>query len=256
MKPHTPASLFQKEQVIASVKQAFVKLDPRVMIKNPIMFAVELSTLLMLPVTFYSAFSTEQGSFAYNAWVFFILLITLLFANFAEAIAEARGKAQADSLRKTREETPAKLLVDGKVKTVSSSSLKKGDEFVCDAGDVVPSDGEIVEGLASIDESAITGESAPVIREAGGDKSSVTGGTKVLSDHIRVRVTAQPGSSFLDKMIALVEGASRQKTPNEIALTILLAVFTLVFLIVCITLKPFADYTGTVITIALSLIHI
>ena len=250
MKPHTPASLFQKEQVIASVKQAFVKLDPRVMIKNPIMFAVELSTLLMLPVTFYSAFSTEQGSFAYNAWVFFILLITLLFANFAEAIAEARGKAQADSLRKTREETPAKLLVDGKVKTVSSSSLKKGDEFVCDAGDVVPADGEIVEGLASIDESAITGESAPVIREAGGDKSSVTGGTKVLSDHIRVRVTAQPGSSFLDKMIALVEGASRQKTPNEIALTILLAVFTLVFLIVCITLKPFADYTGTVITIA------
>lgn len=250
MKPHTPASLFQKEQVIASVKQSFVKLDPRVMIKNPIMFAVELSTLLMLPVTLYSAFSTEQGSFAYNAWVFFILLITLLFANFAEAIAEARGKAQADSLRKTREETPAKLLVDGKVKTVSSSSLKKGDEFVCDAGDVVPADGEIVEGLASIDESAITGESAPVIREAGGDKSSVTGGTKVLSDHIRVRVTAQPGSSFLDKMIALVEGASRQKTPNEIALTILLAVFTLVFLIVCITLKPFADYTGTVITIA------
>lgn len=250
MKPHTPASLFQKEQVIASVKQAFVKLDPRVMIKNPIMFAVELSTLLMLPVTLYSAFSTEQGSFAYNAWVFFILLITLLFANFAEAIAEARGKAQADSLRKTREETPAKLLVDGKVKTVSSSSLKKGNEFVCDAGDVVPADGEIVEGLASIDESAITGESAPVIREAGGDKSSVTGGTKVLSDHIRVRVTAQPGSSFLDKMIALVEGASRQKTPNEIALTILLAVFTLVFLIVCITLKPFADYTGTVITIA------
>lgn len=250
MKPHTPASLFQKEQVIASVKQAFVKLDPRVMIKNPIMFAVELSTLLMLPVTLYSAFSTEQGSFAYNAWVFFILLITLLFANFAEAIAEARGKAQADSLRKTREETPAKLLVDGKVKTVSSSSLKKGDEFVCDAGDVVPADGEIVEGLASIDESAITGESAPVIREAGGDKSSVTGGTKVLSDHIRVRVTAQPGSSFLDKMIALVEGASRQKTPNEIALTILLAVFTLVFLIVCITLKPFADYIGTVITIA------
>ena len=250
MKPDTPASLFQKEQVIASVKQAFVKLDPRVMIKNPIMFAVELSTLLMLPVTLYSAFSTEQGSFAYNAWVFFILLITLLFANFAEAIAEARGKAQADSLRKTREETPAKLLVDGKVKTVSSSSLKKGDEFVCDVGDVVPADGEIVEGLASIDESAITGESAPVIREAGGDKSSVTGGTKVLSDHIRVRVTAQPGSSFLDKMIALVEGASRQKTPNEIALTILLAVFTLVFLIVCITLKPFADYTGTVITIA------
>ena len=243
-------SLFEKEQVIESVKQSFVKLDPRQMIKNPIMFMVEICTAIMLPVTLYSAFSNEQGSFAYNVWVFFILFITLLFANFAEAIAEARGKAQADSLRKTREETPAKLFVNGTIKTVSSSSLKKGDEFVCDAGDVIPADGEIVEGLSSIDESAITGESAPVIREAGGDKSSVTGGTKVLSDHIRVVVTTQPGESFLDKMIALVEGASRQKTPNEIALTILLAVFTLVFLIVCITLKPFADYTGTVITIA------
>ena len=243
-------SLFEKEQVIESVKQSFVKLDPRQMIKNPIMFTVEICTAIMLPVTLYSAFSNEQGSFAYNVWVFFILFITLLFANFAEAIAEARGKAQADSLRKTREETPAKRYVNGTVQTVSSSLLKKGDEFVCDAGDVIPADGEIVEGLASIDESAITGESAPVIREAGGDKSSVTGGTKVLSDHIRVVVTTQPGESFLDKMIALVEGASRQKTPNEIALTILLAVFTLVFLIVCITLKPFADYTGTVITIA------
>ena len=243
-------SLFEKEQVIASVKQSFVKLDPRQMIKNPIMFTVEICTAVMLPVTIYSAFSSEQGSFAYNAWVLLILFVTLLFANFAEAIAEARGKAQADSLRKTREETPAKLYVNGTVKTVSNSSLKKGDEFVCDAGDVIPADGEIVEGLASIDESAITGESAPVIREADGDKSSVTGGTKVLSDHIRVVVTTQSGESFLDKMIALVEGASRQKTPNEIALTILLAVFTLVFLIVCITLKPFADYTGTVITIA------
>lgn len=214
------------------------------------MFTVEICTAIMLPVTVYSLFSSEQGSFAYNVWVLFILFITLLFANFAEAIAEARGKAQADSLRKTREETPAKLYLNGEIKTVSSAQLKKGDEFVCDAGDVIPADGEIVEGLASIDESAITGESAPVIREAGGDKSSVTGGTKVLSDHIRVVVTTQPGESFLDKMIALVEGASRQKTPNEIALTILLAVFTLVFLIVCITLKPFADYTGTVITIA------
>lgn len=181
---------------------------------------------------------------------FVILFITLLFANFAEAIAEARGKAQADSLRKTREETPAKLLVNGQIKTTSSSQLKKGDVFICEAGDTIPADGEIINGLASIDESAITGESAPVIREAGGDKSSVTGGTKVLSDRIEVLVTQQPGESFLDKMIALVEGASRQKTPNEIALTILLAGFTLVFLIVCVTLKPFADYTGTVITIA------
>ena len=243
-------NLFEKEQVIASIKQSFVKLDPRQMIKNPIMFTVEICTAIMLPVTVYSAFSSEQGSFAYNAWVLLVLFITLLFANFAEAIAEARGKAQADSLRKTREETPAKLYVNGEITTVSSSQLKKGDEFVCEAGDVIPADGEIVEGLASIDESAITGESAPVIREAGGDKSSVTGGTKVLSDHIRVKVTTRSGESFLDKMIALVEGASRQKTPNEIALTILLAVFTLVFLIVCITLKPFADYTGTVITVA------
>ena len=243
-------NLFEKTLVLSSVKQSFVKLDPRQMIKNPIMFTVEVCTAIMLPVTIYSAFSSEQGSLAYNVWVLLVLFVTLLFANFAEAIAEARGKAQADSLRKTREETPARLYVDGEIQTVSSSQLKKGDQFVCDAGDVIPADGEIVEGLASIDESAITGESAPVIREAGGDKSSVTGGTKVLSDHIRVVVTTQPGESFLDKMIALVEGASRQKTPNEIALTILLAVFTLVFLIVCITLKPFADYTGTVITVA------
>lgn len=243
-------SLFQKEQVIDSLKQSFVKLNPNIMIKNPIMFTVEVSTVIMLFVTGYSAFSTSQGLFVYNLWVFIILFLTLLFANFAEAIAEARGKAQADSLRKTREETPAKLIVNDKVKTVSSSQLKKGDIFECEAGDVIPADGEIIEGLASIDESAITGESAPVIREAGGDKSSVTGGTKVLSDHIKVVVTTQPGESFLDKMIALVEGASRQKTPNEIALTILLAVFTLVFLVVCITLKPMADYSNTVITIA------
>lgn len=233
-----------------SLKQSFVKLNPKMMVKNPIMFTVEVSTVIMGFVTVYSAFSTSQGSFTYNLWIFVILFLTLLFANFAEAIAEARGKAQADSLRKTREETPVKLIVNGKVTTVSSSQLKKGDIFECEAGDVIPADGEIIEGLASIDESAITGESAPVIREAGGDKSSVTGGTKVLSDHIRAVVTTQPGESFLDKMIALVEGASRQKTPNEIALTILLAVFTLVFLVVCITLKPLADYSGTVITIA------
>lgn len=243
-------SLFQKDQVMESLKQSFVKLNPKMMVKNPIMFTVEVSTVIMGFVTVYSAFSTSQGSFTYNLWIFVILFLTLLFANFAEAIAEARGKAQADSLRKTHEETPAKLIVNGKVTTVSSSQLKKGDIFECEAGDVIPADGEIIEGLASIDESAITGESAPVIREAGGDKSSVTGGTKVLSDHIRAVVTTQPGESFLDKMIALVEGASRQKTPNEIALTILLAVFTLVFLVVCITLKPLADYSGTVITIA------
>lgn len=243
-------SLLQKDQLKASLKQSFVKLNPRLMVKNPIMFTVEIATFFMLPVIVYSAVSDAQGSVIYNFSVFVILFLTLLFANFAEAIAEARGKAQADSLRKTREETPAKRVTGGKLESVSSSQLKKGDVFECEAGDVIPADGEIIEGLASIDESAITGESAPVIREAGGDKSSVTGGTKVLSDRIRVVVTTQPGESFLDKMIALVEGASRQKTPNEIALTILLAVFTLVFLVVCITLKPMADYSGTTITIA------
>jgi K+-transporting ATPase ATPase B chain len=180
----------------------------------------------------------------------------VLFANFAEAVAEARGKAQANSLRKTREETPAKkieLVGDifmNEIKIVPSSQLKKGDIFFCEAGDIIPMDGEIIEGIAIIDESAITGESAPVIREAGGDKSSVTGGTKVLSDKIKVRVTTAPGESFLDKMIALVEGASRQKTPNEIALTILLASFTIIFIIVCVTLKPYADYAHTNINIA------
>ena len=250
MKNSNNTSLFEREQVRESLKQSLIKLHPGMMRRNPIMFTVEIATMIMLLVTVYSLFSDEQGSFLYNFLVFVILFLTLLFANFAEAIAETRGKAQADSLRKTREETPAKLIVDGTVTVINSSQLKKGDYFECVAGDIIPADGEVVEGLASIDESAITGESAPVIRESGGDKSSVTGGTKVLSDRIKVLVTARPGESFLDKMIALVEGASRQKTPNEIALTILLAVFTLVFLVVCITLKPIADYSGTEISIA------
>lgn len=250
MKNSNNTSLFEREQVRESLKQSLIKLHPGMMMRNPIMFTVEIATMIMLLVTVYSLFSDGQGSFLYNFLVFVILFLTLLFANFAEAIAEARGKAQADSLRKTREETPAKLIVDGTVTVINSSQLKKGDYFECVAGDIIPADGEVVEGVASIDESAITGESAPVIRESGGDKSSVTGGTKVLSDRIKVLVTARPGESFLDKMIALVEGASRQKTPNEIALTILLAVFTLVFLVVCITLKPIADYSGTEISIA------
>lgn len=250
-------SLFESKQVKEALVQSFVKLNPKVMFKNPVMFTVEIGTAIMFIVCIAILMGAQnQGSFIYNFLVFLILFITLLFANFAEAIAEARGKAQADSLRKTREETPAKkVLVIGKVSSseielISSSQLKKGDMFFCEAGDVIPTDGEIVEGLATIDESAITGESAPVIREAGGDKSSVTGGTKVLSDRITVKVTTEPGESFLDKMIALVEGASRQKTPNEIALTILLAAFTLIFVIVCVTLKPFADYANAPITIA------
>lgn len=246
----TQNKLFQGEQVNDALKQSFVKLDPRILIKNPVMFTVEIGTFVMLIVSIYSFSNKGQGNFGYNVTVFAVLLLTVLFANFAEAIAEARGKAQAESLRKTREETPARLIVDGKETRVMSSQLKKGDVFICETGDNIPTDGEIIEGIATIDESAITGESAPVIRESGGDKSSVTGGTKVLSDRIKVMVTTQPGESFLDKMIALVEGASRQKTPNEIALTILLAGFTLIFVIVCVTLKPFADYANTPITIA------
>jgi K+-transporting ATPase ATPase B chain len=261
-------SLFQGDLVRTAIRESFVKLNPAILIKNPVMFTVEVGTLIMVLVTIYIGVSGDQtqGSLGYNITITLILLLTLLFANFAEAIAEARGKAQAESLRKTRQETPAKVIravgnmytnersegrtPDGSVQTISSAQLKKGDVFLCEPGDIIPSDGEIIEGLATIDESAITGESAPVIREAGGDKSSVTGGTKVLSDRIKVQVTTQPGESFLDKMIALVEGASRQKTPNEIALTILLAGFTLIFIIVCVALKPFADYANTPITIA------
>ena len=250
-------TLFQKDLVNEAVKQSFVKLNPKIMFKNPVMFLVEIGTVVMLIVSLFSlAGNTSQGSFAYNFLVFIILFFTVLFANFAEAIAEARGKAQADSLRKTREETPAKVITKNQPGFQIETTLKRsaemqlGDIFLCETGDQIPMDGEIIEGLATIDESAITGESAPVIREAGGDKSSVTGGTKVLSDRIKVKVTTKPGESFLDKMIALVEGASRQKTPNEIALTILLAGFTLTFIIVTVTLKPFADYAQTPITIA------
>ncbi|TCK80950.1 potassium-transporting ATPase subunit KdpB [Albibacterium bauzanense] len=250
-------SLFQKELVSEALKQSFVKLNPKVMFRNPVMFTVWVGTVIMLAVCIWILTGEKsQGFLSYNFVVFLVLFLTLLFANFAEAIAEARGKAQANSLRKTREETPAKKAewIEGKLvnknQTIPSSLLQKGDFFICEAGDIIPTDGEIVEGLATIDESAITGESAPVIRESGGDKSSVTGGTKVLSDKIIVKVTTEPGESFLDKMIALVEGASRQKTPNEIALTILLAGFTLIFIIVCITLKPFSDYANAPITIA------
>lgn len=249
--------LFESALMKEALKQSFVKLNPRIMLHNPVMFTVEIGTAIMFIVCIWiKAGESSQGSLAYNFAIFLILLITVLFANFAEAIAEARGKAQANSLRKTREETPAKWIqpvgeiFTDEIKIIPSSQLRKDDIFFCEAGDTIPMDGEITEGIATIDESAITGESAPVIREAGGDKSSVTGGTKVLSDQIKVRVTTAPGESFLDKMIALVEGASRQKTPNEIALTILLASFTLIFLIVCVTLKPFSDYANTPITIA------
>ncbi|HEY2720246.1 MAG TPA: potassium-transporting ATPase subunit KdpB [Chitinophagaceae bacterium] len=248
--------LFEPSLVREAIKQSFIKLKPGYMVRNPVMFTVDIGTVVMCAVCIWVANGEKsQGSFSYNIAITAILFFTVLFANFAEAIAEARGKAQADSLRKAREETPAKkifpvgeMYVD-EVRIVPSSMLRKGDLFICETGDIIPMDGEIIEGIATIDESAITGESAPVIREAGGDKSSVTGGTKVLSDRIKVRVTTSPGETFLDKMIALVEGATRQKTPNEIALMILLASFTIIFLIVCVTLKPYADYANTPINI-------
>lgn len=257
MKSESSQQLFNAGIVKEALIESFIKLNPAKMIKNPVMFTVWVGTLVMMAVCVWiAAGEANQGGLLYNIIVTAILFITLVFANFAEAIAEARGKAQANSLRKTREETPAKLIQPvgemyvNEIKRVPSSQLRKGDVFLCEVGDIIPTDGEIIEGLTTIDESAITGESAPVIREAGGDKSSVTGGTKVLSDKIKVKVTTEPGESFLDKMIALVEGASRQKTPNEIALTILLAGFTLVFIIVTVTLKPFGDYAQTPITIA------
>ncbi|WP_416731090.1 potassium-transporting ATPase subunit KdpB [Fictibacillus sp. JL2B1089] len=225
--------------------ESIVKLNPITMMKNPVMFVVEIGTFLVLLMMIMPKQFDAEGRFGYNLSVFLILLFTILFANFAEALAEGRGKAQADSLKKTKKGTIAKKVVkSGTIKEVSSEDLRKGDIVLIETGDMVPGDGEIIEGLASIDESAITGESAPVIKEAGGDFSSVTGGTKVVSDFIKVRITADPGESFLDKMISLVEGAKRQKTPNEIALNILLVTLTIIFLLVVVTIVPIADYVG------------
>lgn len=245
--------LLNGEILKAAIRQSFIKLNPAALIKNPVMFVVEVGTAIMIVVTALVAFNPDiaQGSFTYNLTITLILLFTILFANFAEAIAEARGKAQAESLRKARHETPANLVLeDGTIIQVLSSVLKKGDAVIVNVNEIIPADGEIIEGIASIDESAITGESAPVIREAGGDRSGVTGGTKVLSDKIKVQITTEKGESFLDKMISLVEGASRQKTPNEIALIILLSGFTLMFLIITVTLHPFGLYANTTISIA------
>jgi K+-transporting ATPase ATPase B chain len=253
MKHKKTLKLFEPAIVNEAIRSSFVKLNPMYMLKNPVMFTVEVGTLIMLIVSIITIVNplANQGSFIYNFLITILLFLTLLFANFAEAIAEERGKAQAESLRKTREDTPAKLVLpNGSISTVNSSSLRKGDIYLAEVGDTLPADGEIVEGLATIDESAITGESAPVIREADTDHSGVIGGTKVLSDKIKVQVTTNPGESFLDKMIELVEGAKRQKTPNEIALTVLLAGFTLIFLFVTVTLFPFAFYVNTIITVS------
>jgi potassium-transporting ATPase ATP-binding subunit len=243
---HVRKRTLTKELAGQAIWDALKKLNPVTMIKNPVMFVVEAGTFITLLLSFFPGMLGEAGGGrGYNLTVFFILFFTLLFANFAEALAEGRGKAQADSLRRTKSDTLARLMQkDGSIKEVPSTQLRKGDLVRVDAGEVIPADGEIVEGLASIDESAITGESAPVIKEAGGDFSSVTGGTRVASDYIVVKVMTDPGESFLDRMISLVEGAKRQKTPNEIALTTLLAVLTMIFLIVIMTMVPMASYLG------------
>ena len=238
-------SLFDREILGRALIDAFKKLDPRVQVKNPVMFVVLVGTV----VTFIEAIA-HPSLFAWSITVW--LFLTVIFANFAEAMAEGRGKAQADTLRRMRAETEARRLrPDGTEERVAASALAKGDLVVCEAGDLIPSDGEIIEGVASVDESAITGESAPVIRESGGDRSAVTGGTKVLSDRIVIRITAERGHTFLDRMITLVEGANRQKTPNEIALTILLAVLTIVFLPVVVVLQPFGHYAGATVSVVI-----
>ncbi len=234
------AGLFAPELLRTALKQSFVMLRPDIQWKNPVMFVVEVGTVLTILFTVVSAVGHgSQVSLGYLVALDVWLLLTLLFANFASSLAEARGKAQADALRKTRQETPAqRLRDDGRVEDTVSTALRAGDRVVVEAGQIIPGDGEIIEGVASVDESAITGESAPVIREAGGDRSGVTGGTRVLSDRIVVRITASAGKSFLDRMIALVEGAIRQRTPNEIALSLVLSAFTLIFLIVTAALWP------------------
>lgn len=235
-----------KDILRSSILGAFQKLDLRYMIKNPVMFVVEIGFLFTLVLTvFPTLFGGSEEYRVYNGVVTVVLFVTVLFANFAESVAEGRGKAQAASLKKTKQDTKARLLLaNGEEKVINASELKKGDIVLVKTGEVIPNDGEIIKGVASVDESAITGESAPVTREAGGDFSSVTGGTTVVSDWLKIKIVAEPGQSFLDKMIALVEGASRQKSPNEIALNTLLIVLTLIFLIVIVSLYPFAQYLG------------
>ncbi len=235
-------SLLDPEITKRALKESFIKLDPRHVAKNPVMFVVWVGSLLTTGYWIQDLVE-HKGSPLFTGQVSLWLWFTVLFANFAEAMAEGRGKAQADSLRKTRTQTSARKLVNGHEESISATMLRKDDLVVCEMGDIIPSDGEVIEGIATVDESAITGESAPVIRESGGDRSAVTGGTRVLSDRIVIRITSNPGETFLDRMIALVEGAQRQKTPNEIALSILLAGLTLVFLFAVITLQPFAIYS-------------
>ncbi len=235
------SALFDMKLVIPALKDSFAKLNPQVQMRNPVMFVTLIGAAM---TSVYVLFGIGHGSKTFELQIAIWLWFTVLFANFAEAIAEGRGKAQAESLKKTRTLTVARLLTGSKETKISAADLKKGNTVVCETGDIIPGDGEVIEGIASVDESAITGESAPVIRESGGDRSAVTGGTRVISDRIVIRITAEPGNSFLDRMIALVEGAKRQKTPNEIALSIVLAGLTIIFVLAVMTLKPFADYSA------------
>ena len=235
--------ILTKEIYLQAIGDSFIKLNPVTLIKNPVIFITALGALITTFILITGTFNWFE--FQISLWLWF----TVLFANFSEAIAEGKGKAQADSLRKSRTQTMARLLKGKNESQVNATELKKGDLVVCEAGDIIPADGEIIEGLASVDESAITGESAPVVRESGGDRSAVTGGTRVLSDRIVIKITMDPGEGFLDRMISLVEGASRQKTPNEIALSLLLTALTLVFLVAVVTLKFFADYAGESVSI-------
>ena len=236
--------LFDRAILRMAAKASFVKLNPRALLKNPVIFTVEIGAA-MTSIFLIRDIVIGAAGIGFTLQISLWLWFTVLFANFAEAMAEARGKAQADSLRKTKTDSIARRVVGDRTEPVPSSRLRSGDVVLCDAGEIIPGDGEVVEGIATVDESVITGESAPVIRESGGDRSAVTGGTKVLSDQIRIRITSNPGETFLDRMIALVEGAERQKTPNEIALNILIAGLTLIFLMAVITLQPFAQYSVT-----------
>ena len=235
------SQLFTREIAVQALKDSFIKLNPGALVKNPVIFIVGIGALMTTIVVFTDVLNGHFSNFNFQItlWLWF----TVLFANFAEAIAEGRGKAQADSLRKSRTQTKARKLINNKEEIVFANDLRKGDVVICDAGDVIPADGDVIEGIASVDESAITGESAPVIRESGGDRCAVTGGTKVISDTITIKVTSEPGFTFLDRMIALVEGAKRQKTPNEIALIILLSGLTIIFLLVVVALPAYFGYS-------------
>jgi len=241
MENRNTSRLFTREIAIQAIKDSFIKLNPVVLVKNPVIFIVGIGALMTTVVVFADIFNGHFSNFNFQITIW--LWFTVLFANFAEAVAEGRGKAQADSLRKSRTQTKARKLVNHKEEIVSATDLRKEDTVVCEAGDIIPADGDVIEGVASVDESAITGESAPVIRESGGDRCAVTGGTKVISDRIVIKVTSEPGNTFLDRMIALVEGAKRQKTPNEIALIILLSGLTIIFLLVVVSMPAYFGYS-------------